>query len=143
MMTTVLFVIGATILLAMAGYSLYLFAQLRKQKRRYEQARLARAARLKESVRIIARAMHSGECNHSEGVIRLKMLLDPLGQKTLPEYTAMWQLYETVRDMPTHDDRKALKKNERMKLDLKREAKEIELEEAIKAEAEILLSELR
>lgn len=143
MMTSVLLLIGVAILLAMAGYTLYLFAQLRKQKRLYEQARLARAARLKESVRIIARAMHAGECNHSEGVIRLKMLLEPLGQKTLSEYDAMWRLYETVRDMPTHEDRKLLKKNERMKLDLERETKEIELEEAIKAEAKALLNELQ
>lgn len=143
MMTTALFIIGVVILSAMTGYTLYLLARLRKQKRLYEQARLARKACLKESIQIIARAMYSGECNHSEGVIRLKMLLDPLGQKTLPEYVAMWQLYETVRDMPTHEDRKMLKKNERMKLDLEREAKEIELEEAIKAEAKILLSELQ
>ncbi|ABR73759.1 hypothetical protein CBG46_03435 [Actinobacillus succinogenes] len=142
MMTTVLFVIGVAVMLAMAAYSVYLLAQLHKQQRLYQQARQARVARLKESIRIIARAMQSGECNHSEGVIRLKMLLDPLGQKTLTEYAAMWRLYETVRDMPTHDERRALKKNERMRLDLEREAKEIELEAAIKAEAKLLLSEL-
>ena len=143
MWTAVLLVIGIVILVLMGAYSIYLFAQLRKQKRLFEQAKQARFARIKESVEIIARAMHSGECNHSEGVIRLRMLLDPLGQKPLNAYPAMWALYEVVQDMPTHDERKALKKNERMKLDLERESKEIELETAIKAEVLQLLEEIK
>lgn len=142
MWTTILLIFGIAIIIAMGAYSLYLFAQLRKQKQLFEQAKQARITRIKESIEIIARAMHSNECNHSEGVIRLRMLLEPLGQKRLQDYPAMWALYEVVQDMPTHDERKALKKNERMKLDLARESKEVELEEQIKEEVLQLLKEI-
>lgn len=142
MWTTILLIFGIAIIIAIGAYSLYLFAQLRKQKQLFEQAKQARITRIKESIEIIARAMHSNECNHSEGVIRLRMLLEPLGQKRLQDYPAMWALYEVVQDMPTHDERKALKKNERMKLDLARESKEVELEEQIKEEVLQLLKEI-
>ncbi|VTU07854.1 putative coproporphyrinogen III oxidase [Actinobacillus porcinus] len=142
MWTTILLIFGIAIIMAMGAYSLYLFAQLRKQKQLFEQAKQARITRIKESIEIIARAMQSNECNHSEGVIRLRMLLEPLGQKRLQDYPAMWALYEVVQDMPTHDERKALKKNERMKLDLARESKEVELEEKIKEEVLQLLKEI-
>ncbi|MCI5764852.1 DUF2489 domain-containing protein [Actinobacillus porcinus] len=142
MWTTILLIFGIAIIMAMGAYSLYLFAQLRRQKQLFEQAKQARITRIKESIEIIARAMQSNECNHSEGVIRLRMLLEPLGQKRLQDYPAMWALYEVVQDMPTHDERKALKKNERMKLDLARESKEVELEEQIKEEVLQLLKEI-
>lgn len=48
------------------------------------------------------------------------MLLEPLGKK-LKEYQSMFALYEVVMNMPTHEARRRLKKNERMKLDLRRE----------------------
>ncbi|WP_386689006.1 MULTISPECIES: DUF2489 domain-containing protein [unclassified Lonepinella] len=142
-MTTILLILGTLILLAMTVYAIYLLIQLRKQKRLFTQAKLARMNRIKESVTIIAKAMLVGDCNHSEGVIRLKMLLDPLGQKRLVDYSAMWQLYEIVQDMPTHEARKALKKNERMRLDLHRESKESELEQHIKLEIQQLLEDIK
>ncbi|TYG34577.1 DUF2489 domain-containing protein [Lonepinella koalarum] len=143
MMTTILLIFGTLILLAMTGYTIYLLMQLRKQKRLFAQAKQARMNRIKESVTLIAKAMLVGDCNHSEGVIRLKMLLDPLGQKRLVDYSAMWQLYEIVQDMPTHDARKTLKKNERMRLDLQRESKESELEQHIKLEIQQLLEDIK
>ncbi len=142
-MTTILLILGTLILLAMTVYAIYLLIQLRKQKRLFTQAKLARMNRIKESVTIIAKAMLVGDCNHSEGVIRLKMLLDPLGQKRLVDYSAMCQLYEIVQDMPTHEARKALKKNERMRLDLHRESKESELEQHIKLEIQQLLEDIK
>ncbi|WP_439327976.1 DUF2489 domain-containing protein [Lonepinella sp. BR2357] len=143
MMTTILLIIGAAIVIAMAIYTVHLLRQLRQQKRLFEQAKQARMRRLKDSITIIAKAMLNGDCNHSEGVIRLKMLLDPLGQKRLVDYAAMWQLYEIVQDMPTHEARKTLKKNERMRLDLQRESKEVELETQIKTDLAQLLEDIK
>lgn len=142
MLETILIIIGAVILLAMTGYSIYLLLQLRKQKQLFAQARQARVTRIKESIEIIGKAMLNGDCNHSEGVIRLKMLLEPLGEKRLNAYSSMWKLYEVVQDMPTHDARKSLKKNERMRLDLLRESTEVELEDAIKTEVKQLLEDI-
>ena len=71
------------------------------------------------------------------------MLLEPLGRKKLNAYTAMFQLYEVVMDMPTHQARRELKKNERMRLDLTRESAEAELEQKIKLELHQLLADIQ
>ena len=55
----------------------------------------------------------------------------------------MWRLYETVEDMPTHEARRELKKNERMRLDLQRESTEAELESKIKSELNRLLTDIQ
>lgn len=60
-----------------AGVSFYAFKLLRKlrhQNTLIKQAKITRTKRLKESMVIIAKAMQNGDCNHSEGVIRLSML---------------------------------------------------------------------
>lgn len=141
----IFYIIAALILLGMAAYAVYLLLAVKKQnqaiKAAQQQARQARVARLTESIEIIAKAMQSGDCNLSEGVLRLKMLLDPLGN-SLKNYPAMFALYETVQDMPTHEARRELKKNERMKLDLTRESKEVELETEIQTELNQLLQDL-
>lgn len=139
MWTTILIILALLIISAMLGYAIYLLLALQKQKKAFSQAKLARMKRLKESCEIIAKAMQSGECNLSEGVIRLKMLLDPLGD-SLRNYSSMYQLYEVVMDMPTHDARRTLKKNERMRLDLQRESAEADLEQKIKLELQQFLN---
>lgn len=144
-MKLTLFILAALILVAMAGYAVYLLLALKKQRRQINklqnEARTARIQRLTESIEIIAKAMQNGDCNLSEGVLRLKMLLDPLGNN-LKNYPAMFALYETVQDMPTHDARRELKKNERMRLDLERESKEVELEADIQQELNQLLQDI-
>lgn len=142
MIQTSLIVIAVLIIAAMLGYAVYLLLALQKQKKILHNARQARIQRLKDSIRIIAKAMLNDDCNLSEGVIRLKMLLEPLGENRLNAYVAMYQLYETVMDMPTHEARRALKKNERMRLDLTRESKEAELEKKIKLELHQLLADI-
>lgn len=135
-----LIILAVLILLSMAGYALHLFLKLRKQKQFFQQAQNARMLNILESVEIIAKAMQTKQCDLSEGVLRLKPLLDVLGHK-LSLYPAMWELYQVVESMPILDARKNLKRNERMKLDLERESKEIELEEQIQAELPELLKE--
>lgn len=135
-----LLILAALILLSMAGYAAHLFLRLRKQKQFFQQAQNARMLNILESVEIIAKAMQTKQCDLSEGVLRLKPLLDVFGHK-LSLYPAMWELYQVVESMPILDARKNLKRNERMKLDLERESKEIELEERIQAELPELLKE--
>ncbi|XWY18894.1 DUF2489 domain-containing protein [Bisgaard Taxon 45] len=142
MWTTLLLILAVVIIVAMASYAGYLLVALQKQKKAITNIRAARSQRLTESIVIIAKAMQTGDCNHSEGVIRLKMLLDPLGKK-LKDYQAMYQLYEVVMDMPTHEKRRELKKNERMRLDLQRESAEADLEQKIRLELQQLLIDMK
>ncbi|MCW9699788.1 DUF2489 domain-containing protein [Avibacterium sp. 20-129] len=133
--------LGLLIIVGLTAYAVKLLRALKQQKQQLENARLARVKRLKESIEIIARAMQNGDCNLSEGAIRLKMLLDPLGLK-ITAYPAMVELYEVVKEMPTHQARKALKKNERMRLDLTRESAEAKLEPKILLELNQLLLDI-
>ncbi|VTX63822.1 Uncharacterised protein [Haemophilus influenzae] len=141
-MIWIFFVIALFLVTVLTLYAIRLLKQLKVQKELITKAKNERAIRLKESINIIARAMQSGECNLSEGVIRLTMLLRPLG-KNLSTYPAMANLYEVVRDMPTHDDRKLLEKRERMRLDLERESAEVQFEKDIKQELYILLEDIK
>lgn len=136
-----LIALGLLIIVGMAAYAVKLLRALKSQKQALENARLARVKRLKESIEIIARAMQNGDCNLSEGAIRLKMLLDPLGLK-ITTYPALAELYDVVKEMPTHQARKELKKNERMRLDLTRESAEADLESKILLELNQLLLDI-
>ncbi|NBH76349.1 DUF2489 domain-containing protein [Rodentibacter pneumotropicus] len=138
----ILGLLGTFVISALSWYALCLLKKLKQQKQAFLQAKMQRTTRLKESIETIARAMKSKECNHSEGVIRLAMLLMPFG-KNLQPYPAMMQLYEIVQDMPTHDARKALEKQERMRLDLKRESAEAKFEQEILEELSQLLDDVK
>ena len=109
MWKTILFIAAVCIIVGMVGYAAYLLLALQKQKKALQQARRNRINRIKESIEIIAKAMLNGDCNFSEGVLRLKMLLEPVGM-SIKNYVTMLQLYEVVEDMPTHEARKSLKK---------------------------------
>lgn len=137
-----LFVLAALIILSMAAYAARLWLKIYRQNSQIKQAQAVRFERIFESVEIIAKAMLSEQCDLSEGVLRLKPLLDVLG-KPLNRFAAMWALFETVQDMPILEARKQLKRNERMKFDLEREAKEVELAEQIKTELAVLLEEMQ
>lgn len=141
MWKTILFIAAVCIIVGMVGYTAYLLLTLQKQKKALQQARRNRINRIKESIEIIAKAMLNGDCNFSEGVLRLKMLLEPVGM-SIKNYVTMLQLYQVVEDMPTHEARKSLKKNERMRLDLRRESAEAELEKSIKLELRQLLADI-
>lgn len=134
-----LFILAVLIVLSMAGYALSLWLKIYRHKKQLKQAQFTRYLNITESIEIIAKAMQTEQCELSEGVLRLKPLLDVLGKK-LADYPAMWALYLVVQDMPILGARKNLKRNERMKLDLERENKEIELQTQIKQELETLLS---
>lgn len=141
MMRFFLIILALLILLAMAGYAFSLVLKLRRQKQQLAAAQKSRYLAVIDSIDVIARAMLTQQCDFSEGVLRLKPLLDVLGKK-LNRFVAMWALYETVESMPILEARQQLKRNERMKLDLTREAKEAELAEQIKLELRQLLAEI-
>lgn len=143
-----LIILAILIVLSMLGYVIYLWVKLKKQKlieeelkEQAEVARKERMTKIVDSIDVIARAMMVEQCDLSEGVLRLKPLLAALS-KSLSVYPAMWELYEFVQEMPILDERKSLKRNERMRQDLAREAKEAELDERIKVECGQLLNDL-
>lgn len=133
------FLIIAAVLtvLAMSAYAAFLWHKVCRQNQGIRQARAERRAKLAESIDIIAAAMQQGQCNVSEGVLRLKPLAEAAGLD-FSVYTSMNKLHEVVAEMPILEARKQLKRNERMKLDWVRESAEAEHQTHILAEAETL-----
>ena len=134
-------ILAVLILLSMVGYAVYLWAKVKNQqalerelRKQAEEEQKARFERIFESVEVIAYAVRTEQCDPSEGVLRLKPLLDVLGHK-LSNYPAMWELYELVQDMAILE--------ERMRQDLAREAKEAELFEQIQAECGQLIEVIK
>ena len=129
-----LMIIGVLVIVVMAAYAAYLWLKVYRQKQQAEQAQDERSRKLAQSIDLIAMAMAQGQCNLSEGVLRLKPLIESAGLD-FGNYPAMSKLHEVVADMPILAERRQLKRNERMKLDLIRESSEAELESEIVAEA--------
>ncbi|MDP8033306.1 DUF2489 domain-containing protein [Pasteurella atlantica] len=135
-------ILALLIILALIGYALSLLFKLHKQKKFIQTAKKERFLNIKNSIDIIARSMLADQCNLSEGVRRLKPLLDVLGQPKLQNFTSMWALFKVVEEMPILEERKNLARNQRMKLDLERENAEIKYQDNIKQELRKLLIEM-
>ena len=127
--------LGGLVLLGLAVYAGTLLARLKRQHDMQLQAITARNERILDSVRVIAHPVRDGQCDYSEGAIRLTNLLDALqikgGRAFATEFPGLYGLYEKVKEMPTHEARRALKRNEVMKMDLERSGYEAELEAQI------------
>ncbi|WP_375058609.1 DUF2489 domain-containing protein [Zobellella sp. DQSA1] len=136
--------LGGVIIVGLAVYAGILLARLKQQTQRREQAIARRNERILDSIRTIAMAVRDDQCNLSEGAIRLTNLLNTL-QFSSPkdfagDYPGLYDLYDRVKEMPTHEARKQLKRNERMRQDLQRAGFENEFEAQIKIEVERLAS---
>jgi hypothetical protein len=133
-------------ILVIAGLAFYagkLFAKLRKQKTNIEQTALAQQAaieqhnkKLVDSIRLIAKAVSEQQCELSEGAIRICRLLEKFyvaHDANFPtQYPALHELDGFLADYPTHKGYKALKRQERMRFDVKR----IQHEERLKLNIE-------
>jgi type II secretory pathway pseudopilin PulG len=92
------------------------------------QKQQAQRAYLVESLNVISATFLNEELNGSEAAIRSKMLLDGLmlTKEQRKPYAAIETVYQLVKDFDTHEARKALPANQRMKQDLQRESIEHE-----------------
>jgi hypothetical protein len=113
-----------------------------EQKNQQAVAQQQRNDTICESIRVIALATAQKQCNVSEAAIRLIVLLETLLLKQpidlINSYPALSEMFDKVKDMPTHDQRKKVPVKELKALDKKREKLEAELEEKILKEAQQL-----
>lgn len=140
----ILGIIGVAIIVALAFYAGSLLGQLKRQNDRIKKAQSERNERLIESIVTIAKSMQQGQCPHSEGALRLTVLLDLMALEPKPdfasEYPAIHDMYERIKHMPTHEARKQYPKDEIKKMDKEREGYEEELEQAIIADTQKILT---
>ena len=130
-------------LVAIVGLVWLISWQLRSQRQAREaQQALLDGVRLKaqaqrdyliESVRVIASAMGDGQCELTEGCIRLKKLLDHLAPylHEHQDYAIINRMYELTKHMPILEEWKKLKLKQRFEMTRQREAFEAEHADAI------------
>lgn len=140
-------VVAVVIVAALAFYAGQLLWQVKAQKKQTEAKFLKRINFLTDSIRHIAQAMEAEQCEFSEGVLRIWVLLDHykrdnnLSVDYAESYPGFSGLYEVIKDMPTHEARKKLGKKEMMKLDMQRWQAEKAHQDNIKSDIKKLLAD--
>ncbi len=138
--------LGAVIIMLLAGYAISLIIKLRQQLQQQAEAAQVQLKNTQQhdnkiynSVIIIVRAMKEEQCDFSEGCWRLTVLLQSLTNKPQEQqFPAIFRLYDGIKHLAILDARKALTKQQRMKEDLERVKIEATLSAEIKAELEHL-----
>lgn len=144
------FIIASVIIFILAAYAAFLMFKLRAQNRtqqlindQQQQKQLARDIKVIESITLISKAVNEKQCEISEGCWRLSVLMDSMPEHKEvmnTKFPAIFNLYNQISDMPILEARKALSKNERLKLDLKRMGIEQELEPKVLADIKLLVT---
>lgn len=69
---------------------------------------------VEESLRIISKAVVEGQCDLSEGCIRIRMLIDRTDRinHKHEDYQVFFDMYEEIKHFKTHEARKELSKQE-------------------------------
>lgn len=146
-MSTAIVILGFFIIVALSSYATYLLLKLQRQKKRQQAALVereavanAKRAQVLDDIRYIATAMIEDRCEISEGVIRIGRLFEilSLSERVAPEFPALFEHFELIKDHPIMEARQALPKQERMKLDLIRMKSEAALEQGISDDAKKL-----
>ena len=142
--------VGAAIIAALAFYAGKLLWLLKQQNERHQQEQLLQQEKvlekkryLQESIVLISRAMQEQQCELSEGALRLWVLLDHWPEENKPDaiqtYPGLHQMYQVVKNMPTHQARKDQDKKLTRQQDKQRQQAEIDLRELIQLDVKKLL----
>jgi len=143
----VLGAIGLVIIISLAYYAGQLLWQVKQKSLEQEAQKKKRLDYVTSSIAHIAKAMQADQCEFSEGVLRIWVLLEHYNsEQTAPKdykttYPGFASLYDVIKDMPTHDARKKLGKQERHKMDLVRWNAEKEHEEQIRLDIDSIAKE--
>jgi hypothetical protein len=112
---------GALIIAGLSFYLGRLLLLLKHNKQLQAEKTTTRNLTLSQSIYTIAWAMREGQCELSEGCLRIWVLLDHYvhskPQNNQQRYPGIFKLYDKVKDMPTHDARKKYKNAEILKMD--------------------------
>ncbi|WP_394497673.1 DUF2489 domain-containing protein [Shewanella sp. ENK2] len=86
-----------------------------------------------DDIKYIASAMLEERCEPSEGVMRIAKLFEALSmsEQMAVEFPSIFEHYDCIKAHPIKEERKALAKQQRMKLDLARMKSEAKLEQGI------------
>lgn len=141
-MLIVILLTALVIVSALAFYAGSLLFKLKKQNLDKQNITNKRIQKITESIQTIAKAVQQEQCNLSEASIRLCHLLEGLPIIDKPDYSIKYPnlhaLFNEIKDLPTHQDRKNQTKLETRKQDYHRQRLEDKLAENIKTEIDLL-----
>tara|TARA_R110002126_G_scaffold12196_22_gene53245 strand:+ start:16302 stop:16781 length:480 start_codon:yes stop_codon:yes gene_type:complete len=111
-----------------AGKLLWLLRQQTQQqallRQKQQQQQLQNQQYVEQSIYTICKALDAGQCELSEGALRVWVLLNRLPEQQqgplVTDYPGMFQMYQIVKDMPTHQARKQQDKQATMTQDKQR-----------------------
>lgn len=143
---TILATLATLVIISLAFYTGVLINTIKTQKALAQSIEQAKQEKIQErnnniveSIRFIARATMQKQCNFSEAAIRLTVLLETLQLATpidlAGSYPALTAMFEKIKDMPTHHERKKHPVKKIKMMDIKREVFEAEMEVGILEEA--------
>lgn len=140
-------IVAIVILVVLSAIAAYYLIKLRKVKQEQsDQIQRNKIAwqkhrdELAADLRFIANAMLQGQCEITEGCLRIKVLMDRLDDELQhkPEFKTIQAHFAQTITMPTHEAYKALGKKEQFKLDRQRFALEEENKEQVLVEVKTL-----
>lgn len=141
--------LGLIIVIGLAYYAGQLLWQVKQKSVLELEQKNKRLTYLTDSISHIAKAMKAEQCEISEGVLRIWVLLDHYNSeqeqpKQYPDlYPGFASLYDVIKDMPTHDARKRQGKQERFKMDVQRWDAEKEFKEQIVLDVDGIMQEFQ
>lgn len=134
-------------LVTIAGLAFYagsLLFKLKTQNHNRQQKTQIRISNISESIQTIAKATDQKQCDLSEACIRICHLLEALPVLDKPDfsqqYSSLYQLFDAIKDLPTHEARKEQSKLVTRKQDRQREELESKLETNIRKEISELVN---
>jgi len=145
--STALIIIAIIVIIALSAYATTLLLKLKRQTANNQRILEERQAVANEhrqkvltDIRYIAAAMLEDRCELSEGVVRIGKLFDALSmtEQVTPLFPQLFVHYQLIESHPIMEARKALPKQQRMKLDFARMRSEADLGDAILEEAKII-----
>ena len=146
---TMLLILGALIIVALAGYAIYLQKQLHQRNRAREEQAHQRAADLEErrehykkSIQILAAALEADQMTLTEGAIRISMLASQLDleETERDRYQVFFQLTQATSHIPILEGWKALSTRDKLRFDREREEIEEKYREFVVEAARQLLN---
>ncbi|MGM0525897.1 MAG: DUF2489 domain-containing protein [Pseudomonadota bacterium] len=141
--TLLIIILGVLIIVGLALYASKLLRRLKQQNQLRRDSVQKRVDRIDESIITIAKAMQQEQCPFSEGCLRIVVLLDHRPEAVeydySKDYPAMHEMYEKIKHMPTHENRKKFPKKKIREMDKEREGYEVSMKEAILADVNKLL----
>lgn len=145
----IIITLAVVILAALSYYAGTLIWRVKQQEKTTTADKNKRLDYITDSICHIAKAMQAEQCEASEGVLRIWVLLEHYNKdQAEPKiyqdvYPGYWSLYSDIKDMPTHEARKKFNKKEILKLDLDRMEAEQKYAEQVAVDTNQLLTEFQ